>query len=402
MSPIHLDLQTLSFVLVLAALFLTLVITFVWLTQKTYIGFGLWVISNIIVAVGILLLGFDGAWIDILGTSLTFGAVLIGYEGNRRFLKLKNTPIFTFSVFTLQVVLLFYFKFFDGNNVVLQITSTSLLVGIISGICGFLFAKNSTGNMNFSYKFTGITYFVFALLMISRSVITFYTGDAADFYKPDGIQPVFFLFYILFEIVWTFNYINLNTNRLYRELEQTQAELEKLATTDFLTGINNNRRFFEIGENELRRAKRFRHPLSVIMFDVDFFKRVNDAYGHAAGDKVLVEIAETCRTILRGTDTFGRLGGEEFAVLLPHTDIDGAKTVAEFMRSSIENLEINSSSNKIKITASFGITELLGTDSGIKTTLDRADGLLYEAKNKGRNQVISDCKIYNHIKLAIV
>ena len=390
MLPIKIDFQTLSLVLVLVTAFLTLTIIIVWRTQKTYTGFELWVTANIFVAGGILLLAFSGAWADVLGTSVTFGAVMIAYEGNRRFLQLKDTFSLSSGIFIIQLAVLIFFKFFDDDNVVSQVSFTSFLVGMVSAYCGFLFTRQSSERKKFSYIFTAATYFVFALIMISRSAITILTGDKNDFFKPDGIQPLFFLLYILFEIIWTFNYINLNANRLQSELKQTQAELEKLATTDFLTGINNNRRFFEIGKVEIQRARRFRYPLSVIMFDLDFFKQVNDELGHAAGDQVLIELTETCRKRLRVTDTFGRLGGEEFAVLLPHTAIKDAETVAEYLRTSVEEMEINHVSRKIKITASFGIAELSGMDSQIKHILDRADTLLYEAKNRGRNLVVAD------------
>lgn len=401
MSPISLDLQTLSFVLVLVTAFLTSVIIFVWLTQKTYTGFGLWVISNIAVAGGIFLLGLDKTWSDLLGTSLTFSAVLIGYEGNRQFLKLKHDLPFTVSVLILQIAAQFYFRFYNDDNIVLQVGFISVLVGIVSGICGFIFIKNSAEKNKFSYTFTAVTYFVFAFLMFSRSAITLYTNDKTDFFKPDGIQPLFFIIYILFEIVWVFNYINLNSNRLHNELKQTQTELEKLATTDFLTGINNKRSFYAVGENEVQRAKRFRHSLSVIIFDIDFFKQVNDEYGHAAGDKVLIKITETCRQILRVTDTFGRLGGEEFGVLLPHTDIRDAQTVAEYLRASIEETEIKIPSKKIRVTASFGVAELSAADEQIKSALDRADVLLYEAKNKGRNRIVAEAETKNRKEFAV-
>ncbi len=401
MSPILLDLQTLSLVMVLVTAFLTFVMVFVWMTQKTYAGFGLWVISNITVAAGILLLGFGGVWGDLLGTSLTFGAVLIGYEGNRSFLKLKNSLSFTLSIFAFHTAGLLYFKIFN-DNIVLQISFTTLIVSIISAICGFIFTQNTAEKTNFSYKFTGITYFSFAFFMIFRSVVTFFTGDKNDFFKPDGIQPLFFILYILFEIIWTFNYVNLNSNRLYNDLEEAQTELEKLATTDFLTGTKNNRSFFEIGENEIQRAKRFHYPLSVIMLDIDFFKSINDDFGHAAGDEVLIEIARICRNGLRGTDTLARLGGEEFAVLLPHTDIKAAISVAEHLRECIEKSDVNFSTNTVKVTASFGVTELKPVDTHIKIMLDRADILLYKAKNEGRNRVISDTKkkIYRELVAA--
>ena len=174
-----------------------------------------------------------------------------------------------------------------------------------------------------------------------------------------------------------------------------------MAATDFLTSTKNSRSFYEVGENEIKRARRFRSSLSLIMFDIDFFKNINDDFGHSAGDQVLVEIADTCRRILRETDILGRLGGEEFGVLLPHTNIEGAATVAEFLRAAVEELNINFSSETIKITASFGVTELKGTDQEIRIMLDRADVSLYKAKNKGRNLVVAENAEKNHLKLAV-
>lgn len=388
MPSFPLDLQTLALVLILVTAFLSGVIIFVRLSQKTYSGFNLWVISNITVAIGIFVLAFNGFWSDITGTALTFGAVLIGYEGNRSFLKLTNSAKFSAGIFVLHATVLLYLKTLD--DLVSQVSFTSVLVGVVSVLCGYIFFKQSSERTKFSYLFTGTTYFIFALIMFARAGITIHAGTKVDFYQPNGIQPMFFILYILFEIVWTFNYINLNGNRLYNDLEQAQSELEKIATTDFLTGINNQRNFFAIGEKEIQRAHRFRHPLGIIMFDIDYFKLVNDRYGHAAGDTVLIEIVKICRQTLRTTDVFGRLGGEEFGILLPHTDADGAQTVAEYLRSAIEATAIICGNEALRVTASFGITEFGGADVIIKDLLDRADRLLYQAKNQGRNRTASD------------
>ena len=151
----------------------------------------------------------------------------------------------------------------------------------------------------------------------------------------------------------------LTNERLQTELNDARLILEKVAATDYLTGIANNRRFYETGEIEIQRANRFRHTLTLVMFDLDFFKLINDNYGHAAGDKVLIEIVAVCRRNLRSVDLFGRLGGEEFAVLLPHTDLEGAKTAAELLRTAVEGIQIETAPDEIiKVTASFGITEL--------------------------------------------
>jgi len=246
---------------------------------------------------------------------------------------------------------------------------------------------------NISYKFASVTYICFTLLMFVRLILTYEYTRTTDLFAPDWVQSTVFLTFILFSIIWMFGYLILNNERLQIELNAAHSNLEKVAATDFLTGIANSRRFYETGEIEIQRAGRFQHTLTLIMFDLDFFKQVNDNYGHATGDKVLIEIVNVCRSALRSVDGFGRLGGEEFGVLLPHTDLEGGRTVAELLRTAIENIEIKAASAEIiRITASFGVTELKNTDIRIQDILDRADAVLYQAKNTGRNRVVAEAK----------
>jgi diguanylate cyclase (GGDEF)-like protein len=238
-----------------------------------------------------------------------------------------------------------------------------------------------------SVTFTTTVFVIFTVFMLARIVLTHFFSHIDHFYSPDWVQSLTFIMLVTFVITWTFNFLTLNSERAQHELKLAKVALEKLATTDFLTGLCNNRGFAEVSENEIRRAKRFRNPLSVIMLDIDCFKEINDTHGHATGDRVLVKIAEIGIEGLRTIDTIGRLGGEEFGVLLPHTDIAGAETVGEFLRAKIENAEIETSSGTIKFTASFGIAQMAHSDTDIKSILERADHQLYTAKRNGRNQV---------------
>lgn len=172
-------------------------------------------------------------------------------------------------------------------------------------------------------------------------------------------------------------------------------DTRRLATMDPLTSIYNRRHFYELAHREFERSHRYHHPLSVIMFDLDLFKQVNDTYGHAAGDLVLQIVAETCRTKLRKSDIFGRYGGEEFIVVMPETDEQRAWNVAERLRRSITRTPIHINGDEISITISLGVAtlskEFLFSDMPgdmLEKLIDHADQALYQAKQAGRNRVI--------------
>jgi diguanylate cyclase (GGDEF)-like protein len=171
------------------------------------------------------------------------------------------------------------------------------------------------------------------------------------------------------------------------ELSQLNEKLDIAASTDFLTGAVNRRSFFERSEVELNRLKREDKNACVVMLDVDFFKAINDKYGHAAGDAVLVFIVDVLKKEIRQHDIVARLGGEEFVVLLIDVDLDQAKMLAERLRCAIESGDIVSDESVIKVTASFGLAMVSSSSEDIHQAINKADELLYQAKNSGRNQV---------------
>ncbi len=172
------------------------------------------------------------------------------------------------------------------------------------------------------------------------------------------------------------------------ELKKAVAELEKLATTDSLTGIANRRSLLEIGENEFNRARRYNRKLSVLMLDVDRFKQINDTYGHAVGDEALQAITRALASALRKGDSFGRFGGEEFLAFLPETNLDYAVAVADRIRITIAELCIFARKKSVSMTVSIGVTEYCESDLNIDDTIRRADDALYDAKHRGRNLVV--------------
>lgn len=169
------------------------------------------------------------------------------------------------------------------------------------------------------------------------------------------------------------------------ERKRAEEELRRLATTDSLTGLINRRCFFEQMTAEMERSDRLGIPLSVLMIDLDHFKAINDRYGHAAGDEALRRFASLCLSSLRPGDGIARMGGEEFAVMLPATPLATAENLAEHLRCQLAGLKINSDNADFQVTTSIGLAQRDG-DEPLDSLLHRADRALYAAKTCGRNR----------------
>jgi len=181
------------------------------------------------------------------------------------------------------------------------------------------------------------------------------------------------------------HFVAINSDITLRK--QMEEELRSLATTDPLTGLANRRHLFESGAQELLRARRAGMPLSVLMLDIDHFKLVNDTHGHPAGDAVIQALARHCGDAVRAIDTVGRLGGEEFAILLPMTDCAGAREVAERLRAGIEAFVLEWEGHPLRFTVSIGVAEGRPHDENFTALIGSADRALYRAKHEGRNRV---------------
>jgi diguanylate cyclase (GGDEF)-like protein len=173
------------------------------------------------------------------------------------------------------------------------------------------------------------------------------------------------------------------------ELERTRDHLHAIATTDGLTGLLSRRRLLELGEQDLARSRRYHHPLSVLALDLDHFKQVNDRYGHAAGDAVLVAVADALRDQTRQHDLIGRMGGEELAVILPETSLDAARRLAQRIRVHVAELRPLADGVAIPVTVSLGVAQVCPDDASIQDVLKRADRALYQAKHQGRDRVVA-------------
>ena len=163
--------------------------------------------------------------------------------------------------------------------------------------------------------------------------------------------------------------------------------LEAMASTDVLTGVMNRRAVTTLLHAEMERSRRYASHISIILFDIDHFKRVNDSHGHAVGDEILCEIASLADSVSRSTDAVGRWGGEEFLLVLPETQLEDASLFAERLRGTIA--EWSSPTCELNVTCSFGVAEFVAKVDDFESLVTRADEAMYEAKETGRDRVIT-------------
>jgi len=247
-----------------------------------------------------------------------------------------------------------------------------------------------------SYRYPWIALSLALMLMVERRV-----GPLLDFHN--GVADlVDALFGLVVSVLIVFSLIGLD--RLLRAIRTNEEHLTRLAITDALTGLANRRHLLAELEKELRRAGRSVRPLSVLMVDLDRFKAINDRYGHAVGDAVLVAVAARCMARLRAIDLCGRIGGEEFVVLLPEADAEGAAATAERLRADLAETPIDTVGGPLIVTISMGVathdprrrhadeTAEDNVTSQAQALLQRADDALYRAKASGRNCVRGDIR----------
>lgn len=173
-----------------------------------------------------------------------------------------------------------------------------------------------------------------------------------------------------------------------------QHELKERTRRDSLTGACTRREFFETGRAELKRARRYGHPLALILLDFDHFKQINDRYGHAGGDSVLRQLSRRVMDSLRTSDRYYRFGGEEFVIILPHSEIEDALLVAERIRVLVETRPVEHGDDVIEVTVSLGLACLEGAGESLDDVVAKADRALYIAKEGGRNRI----EIYERLK----
>lgn len=228
-------------------------------------------------------------------------------------------------------------------------------------------------------RFLALSTGVLALVVGARGVLVLVAPSGWGWMSNDILRQLHTGALYLLAVLGAFGWLLLGRERL-------QGELARLEVVDPLTDVPNRRGFFHALAPWMALARRPGQPTALVLFDLDQFKRINDGYGHPAGDLVLSTLAATCKRQLRDSDVLGRLVGVEFAILLPRTGLEEAALVAERVRAAIADQRVKTERAMISLTASFGVTTIRADDSNV-TLLARADEALRAAKDKGRNRI---------------
>jgi diguanylate cyclase (GGDEF)-like protein len=223
---------------------------------------------------------------------------------------------------------------------------------------------------------------IMGCLVVLRIITTLFHIGNPDL-RQSGAMNAGFL------IVMMFTLIGFNSTAIGLVISKMITQIKQLSQEDPLTKIFNRRHLNTVAEEEINKVRKNNSALSVVLLDIDHFKKVNDVYGHAAGDAALVTCVEIIKKSIRSTDYIGRLGGEEFCILLPNTTLEDAKILSERIRENIASHNVIWEGHTIPITASFGVTAFSSSiQNEWSNLLNKADIAMYQAKNNGRNQVV--------------
>ena len=301
-----------------------------------------------------------------------------------------HVPKLGTALLLLQVLVYLVFQHFHG---LAQITVMVFSMSVALQVCenAFLLMRTNPNRMDSPVWFNVTLLLILAAFNIFRSLIVLLHGFHVNPESPNPLEATT-------AIVFLGAAIGLGFGVFWMEGHQIRLELEKLANIDSLTGIHNRRSFTALCEQELLRTSRTGDVFSLIMFDVDHFKQVNDRYGHRAGDTVLCEVVEKLRNSVRNIDIVGRWGGEEFVALLPKADAEAAMIVADRLRYHIDSIAVpsprlrdNGIRHHITVTVSIGVATYLGHDPTItiQDLLHQCDSAMYQAKAEGRDRIVA-------------
>lgn len=377
-----LDASTMVVVLALGNLALCALLTFFDHGPTRPPALALWGSSRQIQALAWLLMALGDAGVVPPGIAVPAGFALlltgVGVEAGAAWQAARaprwRTPMLVLGTLAVLVFLLCYLIDADG----VRIVAGSLLLGslYLAGALGLGWRWRDCGHLQ--RVLAGATALL-ALVVAARGLAVIALPGGWTWLANPLLSQLFSGALYLLMLINGFGVMLIARERL-------QATLARLETTDTQTHVPNRRGFYQSLAPWMALARRPGQPTALVVLDLDSFKRVNDSYGHPAGDVVLREIVELCRRQLRDSDLMGRLVGVQFALLLPRTTLDEAELVAERIRHAIESTPVKSERAMIKLTASFGVTTLRPEDS-TTTLFQRADEALMRAKQGGRNRV---------------
>ena len=377
-----LDVNTLLVAVALATALCAAARFLLWRMHMDTPGLGFWAWASVLGAVALFLIAFrsalGGGLVLTVAQLLIAGGFLLAWEGMRRFLGLSRLTV-AVQVCALLAVLASSLPFPGHWQLVARSVSNAVIVAAISG----LIAKDllTTGLIGLAQRITGLVYGANACFFVLRSVAALADGGTIGLPSSNGFSAFSLLWWLCVTVTVTLCMALMTGQRL-------QANLNRQASRDPLTGVLNRRSFALVAAKEIALARRGGLPCSVLMMDLDHFKRINDLFGHAAGDAELCRFVEIAARELRGADALSRFGGEEFVALLPGATADQALVVAERLRQQYQSTPRDQLLPGSGNTVSIGVCEILDEEEFIQA-LKRADAALYRAKAEGRNRCLT-------------
>lgn len=354
-----------------------------WQSHRDVMALAYWGAAALLAAVGlwlILLKPFLSATLMVpLGNAAVQGSALLVWFGVRVFAERPLPLRVGFSVFLATSVGVAFFLLVR-DDVIARVFIGSAGVTVVATMTGVDLLRHSRSlRQNRATRLTALWFLLHAGFLAGRTLLMLDVGPITSVLSPNTLVGISFLEAILAMVGWSFGFLAMTSERL-------QADLNRLATVDPLTGALTRGAFFKQAERELARQQRTGTPLTLLLLDLDHFKRINDSFGHLAGDALLRSFAALVTERMRRADLFGRYGGEEFCLLLPDTNDMGAVSVAEALRRDFTERVVEFEGNLLAASVSVGVAESRPGDTldGLFSTADTA---LYRAKRNGRNQV---------------
>ena len=278
-------------------------------------------------------------------------------------------------------------------------TSSFVLGGLCWGVGGWLLLPEEFAYRAMIFFFLigmasgAVAVYSIHVWAVMFTILALVLPTTLDFALQDSLQERLMAIAAMLFMIVAYRSLRITNHFVQRsyslssELQMAKEHAETLARTDFLTGLNNRRSFYHLCETPFKVARRHGQNLAVILFDIDRFKKINDAYGHAVGDEVLRNLSRIVLETCRDSDVSGRVGGEEFAILLPHTNGESARELAQRLREQMEQSVVRSDRGDVHFTASFGVAQIGPECESLEALVATADGAMYQAKKRGRNCV---------------
>ena len=388
------DLKTIIVMSMLLTFLLSMVLAITRIHHKNLHGPGYWAVGNLVIGLGmvLVLMQLDAPKLIYLPGMALIGVGLSLYiNGIQAFLDKKPDHRIAPAVFLLLIAIEAYFML-QQHDIRLTAIFSAIIFSAIYFYCARLTFSRDEGIVGTLFWIVSSLYLVMAILMLGRALYTTQVDSAV--FSSFATWPVNSYTFML-GAVSQFFISSLFVLMLSYKLNQ---KLESFATIDGLTGVLNRRGLEDAAVKMQDICKRINLSMAILLIDIDFFKKVNDKFGHLTGDDVLRHLSKEIAGVLRSSDVLGRYGGEEFCVFLPNTTENDAIGLAERIRAGIEASPFKNVSTSVKTTVSIGVADSVSAGYDFKGLVATADSAMYGAKNAGRNRVMSYTQITRDTK----